>query len=127
LAWRIVHNYGFVIANAQTASNASKIFRACHVPIGRPRDTAKPAQVYRIGNVTRSVLLRWARVDDADIGVVHSFGEPICFSEVLGICVASLIYRDHRHDFPPLFEALSCSILRHAVFECRLFSSGEAN
>src|SRR6266536_4127799 len=102
LAWRVVHNYSCVIANAKTARNASEIFRVGHVPIGRPRNTAKPAQIHGAGNVAGGILLRWTRIDDADIGVVQLFFKPICFSDVLRICVTSLIYRNDRHKFPPL-------------------------
>src|SRR6266508_4497147 len=81
LAWRVVHNYGYVIANAQTARKASEISRACHISIVRPRDTTKPAQVYRARNVAGGVLLWRTRVNDADIRVVQTFCKPIRFSE----------------------------------------------
>src|SRR5215475_2017542 len=71
LAWRVVHNYGCVIANAQCARNASEFFSARHIAIGRPRNTAKPAQVYRAGNMTGAVLVRWPRIDDAHVRAIQ--------------------------------------------------------
>src|SRR6266536_773913 len=99
LAWRVVHNYGYVVPNAQTARDASEIFRTCHITIGLPRDTAKPAQIYRAGNVTGGVLLWWTRVDNAAIRVIQTFRKPICFSKQLRVCVTTLMYRNDRHKF----------------------------
>ena len=51
--------------------------------------------------MTGRILLGWPRIDDADCRIVHMFREPVRFGKQLGICVASLIYRDHSHDFFP--------------------------
>src|SRR6266542_2697616 len=77
LAWRVVHNYGSVVANPQTARDASEIFRARHIPIGRPWDTAKPAQVHRARNMAGAILLRRTRINDAYIGVIQMLSEPV--------------------------------------------------
>jgi hypothetical protein len=56
--------------------------------------------------MTGRVLLRRARIDDADGGIVHMFCEPLRFSKQVWVCVAALKDWDGNHNSPPhLYES----------------------
>jgi hypothetical protein len=94
LVWHVVHHDGRIVAKAEFAGDATELLGTRHFAVGSPRNSVRPAQVYRAGNLTGGILLRRTGIDDAHVGVIQMLCKPIRFRKQFRVSVTTLMDGD---------------------------------